>query len=100
MDLNWFWEAWYFDFGYTDLSLEGLKDDEITVINEGGRPLACELYYTMEDGSEKQEIISPAVWKDGNKHTFQVENAAQIKEIKLKILGGSDAIADNNTWKR
>ena len=99
-DLNWFWKSWYFDFGYPDLSNQGLKNDQLTIKNEGGRPLAFELIYTLNDGSTYQEVISPEVWKTGKVFTKKVDNASNISSIELKSGNGSDAIHDNNKWSR
>lgn len=99
-DLNWFWKSWYFDFGYPDLSNEGLDDDQLTIKNEGGRPLAFELIYTLNDGSSYKEIISPEVWRSSKVFTKKVPNASNIRSIQLKSGNGSDAIYDNNKWTR
>jgi len=96
MDLNWFWQKWYFDFGYADLGIVGLEGNKLTIKNEGGRPLAFELVYTDKDGKVSSEAISPAVWNGANTYIHSVENSKNVASIKLKILGGSDVLAENN----
>ncbi len=96
-DLDWFWKNWYFGFGYPDLAIEEVSGNGIIVKNEGGRALAFELSYEFSDGTQVSEIISPVVWKDGSSYTHSV--AGELKKASLKILGGSDTVANNNSWQ-
>ncbi len=99
-DLNWFWKAWYFDFGYPDLKNDGLQGNTLTISNEGGRPLAFQLIYTYEDDSEETEMISPECWKEGETFTKEIANPERVVSIQLKSLGGTDVLYSNNTWTR
>ncbi len=98
-NLNWFWEQWYFSFGYPDLKNRGLKNNELTIENVGGKPLAFELIYTFNDDSKKSEFISPECWKSNEIFTKELLNGREIKSIQLKSGSSSDAIFSNNTWK-
>jgi len=98
MNLNWFWERWYFDWGYPDLGIVAYANNQLTIENVGGRPLAFKLTYTYNDNTTASEIVSPTVWQETNKHTMKVEANKEIVTIQLSILGGSDALLENNWW--
>ncbi len=99
-DLNWFWNKWYFNFGYPDLKNDGIKNNKLTIINEGGFPLAFELIYVFEDGTKKTEIISPKCWKNSDLFTKEILNQNKLVSIELKAGNYTDAIYSNNLWKK
>jgi hypothetical protein len=94
-DLNWFWNAWYFQWGYMDMGIRSFTNNELTIENPGGRPMAFSVVYEYEDGTTSSEAINPEVWKGTTTFTKKVTGTKNVKSIRLKI---SDALASNNQW--
>ncbi len=99
-DLNWFWNRWFFDWGYPDISISRVSDGKITLRNEGRKPLAVELSLIKEeDESMESVILSPEIWKDTDEHTLLLPDG-DFTGYKITIIGGSDAVLENNYWPR
>lgn len=97
-DLTWFWKQWYFDWGYMDLGITNYAQNNITIENLGGRPMAAKLVINFTDGTHKVEALSPVLWKDTSVYQYNVNPSKEIKNIWLKIEGGFDALGSNNVW--
>ena len=97
-NLNWFWKSWYFDLGYMDIGITDFSNEVLTIRNEGGRPLAFAILYLYQDQSSDKEIISPAVWKNTDTFKTKVKATKPIKQIKVKLPVGFDAIRENDLW--
>jgi aminopeptidase N len=94
-DLNWFWKAWYFDWGYPDLAIGEVENGKLPIENVGGRPLAFSVNTTYTDGTTKSEMVSPIVWKSATTYEHLV-GEKKVKRIELKTLNGADAVFTNN----
>jgi len=97
-NLEWFWQPWFFDKGFPDLSIvevkKGTGKSIIVIKNNGALPVPIELSVEYSDGSTEKIIKRMDVWKNGDK---QIEIADESgKEIKNIILG-SDVIPDINS---
>lgn len=70
-DLAWFWNPWFAEYGYPDLSLESVRQDgsdiKITVEKIGNIPTIIDLRLVFEDKSEEHITESARAWKDGKK---------------------------------
>lgn len=99
-DLNWFWKAWYFDWGYMDLGISEFSGGELVVKNEGGKPLTFKVIVSRKDGSEISEIVKPNVWRDSDVYKMRIDNYDQVISIRLKPPVGYrfDAIRSNDKW--
>ena len=100
MDLTWFWNKWYFDWGYMDMGISEVKENVVTLKNFGGRPIAFSVQVTFDDDSSSSEEINPMVWKDSNQYNYQVKAGnKKIKSVHLVIPTQGDASGVNNTWE-
>ena len=102
-NLNWFWEPWFFNFGYADLSIEGVYDKEnkyfVGIKNEGGFPTPVFLKLLLEDGSTKLFHFSANIWEDGKKTTeVEINSNKKIKIITIDNLYSPDANENNNLF--
>jgi hypothetical protein len=97
-DLNWFWKQWYFDWGYMDLAVTEYSQNTVTLENLGGRPMAANLIITYSDDTKSVETLNPSVWKDTTVYKYKTDSKREVKNIRLTIEGGVDAIASNNNW--
>lgn len=98
-NLNWFWKAWYFDWGYPDVAIKTFENGELTIENVGGYPIAVEIVVTFGDDSTDSNMTSPAVWKNGSFYQTNIKSEKTIKSIELKTMNGPDAIGSNNKWE-
>ena len=104
-NLDWFWKPWFFEWGYPDLAIQGIKQNETTnrpdVVVErlGQLPVPVIIMVEYEDGTKETLHETAAVWKDGQKQV-RVSGAAG-KKIKTARLGAKtvpDVDQKNNVW--
>jgi hypothetical protein len=104
-NLDWFWKPWFYEWGYPDLSIQGVvkneaADNQWVVVERKGQlpvPLHLEVVYT--DGSKGTFHLPASVWKDG-KSIYRIA-CANGKTVKTAQLGNSkipDAEPKDNTW--
>ncbi|MEZ5198616.1 MAG: M1 family metallopeptidase [Bacteroidales bacterium] len=102
-DLNWYWKAWYFEYGYPDLSIANVNQGNSATIginNLGNLPVPLVLEITYEDGSIQKIHKSPEIWKNTN--TYDLVVNTEQKKIEKVILGEKyiiDIYPANNTWE-
>jgi aminopeptidase N len=99
MDLSWFWNKWYFDWGYIDIGISGFTNNELTVENKGGRPIPFSIQVTYSDSTTTKEEVSPAVWKESTVYKKKIEASKPVLSIDLLTTNG-DASFKNNKWKK
>lgn len=97
-NLNWFWKAWYFDWGYPDMAIKQFENGTLTLENIGGRPIALNAVVTYQNNEIKSVAISPSVWETQTAYTLTIDNHQEVKSIEIKTFNGADAINDNNEW--
>ncbi len=100
-DLSWFWEPWFFNFGYPDLSIKEIKHTktgtDIIIEKVGLLPVPIHLEIETEDGELLTVDKNAAVWKDGRSE-FGL-HLDLFKRIKSARLGNShipDVNPENN----
>jgi hypothetical protein len=83
-NLNWFWEPWFFKFGYPDLAIEKVTDNQVTVKKVGNLPVPVYLRITYIDNTKEEIYKTAKVWKNGEEILeFKTTENKQIKMIKL-----------------
>lgn len=103
-NLNWFWKPWFFDWGYPDLAVGEVKQDDyswqITIENRGTMPNTISGEMEYADGSIEKFKLPASVWKDGNKSYIfsRYQPGKKIVRVELKDTHVSDAEAFNNKW--
>ena len=94
-DLSWFFKPWFFDFGYPDLALEKIKEDDraltVGVIKKGHLPVPVKLTVLFEDSSKTFLEKPVSVWKNGSK---KVEMTIKKNQPILKVWLGDEHIPD------
>jgi len=99
-DLAWFWEPWFFDLGYADLSIGELNKKseitELTIENKGSFPVPINLEIIYMDNTKLQFNKASSIWKNGAK-SFLVEiPKGEIKKIILDTELTPDAFPRDN----
>ena len=104
-DLNWFWEAWFFDGGYPDLAIKNVtveKDKTIITIERlGPLPLPLDLTIVYDDGSIIHHRETAAIWKEDRKlYTYDLLNKKSVISVELGDIYTPDVNRMNNSWTR
>jgi len=102
-NLDWFWKRWFYDDGYPDLALRGVrrkgKNATVVVANVGGKPVPVDVTIEFGDGSKKKIHESVGVWEKGNAEAvIPVGSDKTIKKITLGSTYTSDTHAADNVW--
>ncbi len=102
-DLAWFWQPWFFEFGYADLSIGKVdptdhKEVIVHISNRTGFPVPVKLNAIYQDGSERLFEFPMSVWKDGKKElTVNVKDKG-LKKIMLDVIQTPDAFPNDNSY--
>jgi aminopeptidase N len=97
-NFNWFWNAWYMDFGYPDLGIE-YKENLISVKRMGARalPLPVTLNVVHIDGTSLEIHRPMDIWKDGTRHIdIEMENPEGVHAVSLDTKNVPDIDPSNN----
>lgn len=95
---NWFWNAWFMDFGYPDLGIE-MQDNQVIVKRVGERalPVPVNLNIVYKDGTSTTISQSMNIWKNGEKQiTIEIENLKNVKSISIDENSAPDINHGNN----
>ncbi len=103
-DLNWFFKPWFFEFGYPDLAIEKVAEDQQTltvkVIKKGNLPLPIKLTVVFQDSSQTMIEKAMDIWRSGKNETvIKISKEKPIIEIQLGDKHIPDLFDDNN-WIR
>jgi len=103
LDLNWFWNPWYFEFGYPDLAVKSAsqKENRLNVRLEkvGSFPTPVNLVVEYDDGRIERFYESAAIWADGKTSKtlkFNIENP--VKSVEIDAASVPDNNGDNNNF--
>lgn len=86
-DWSWYWNAWFYENGYADLSIEkadmNKSDLDIIIDKKGKYPVPIKLIITFKDNSIKTIYKSADIWKDNDRWTFTAKFDKPIAKIEL-----------------
>jgi Peptidase family M1 domain len=101
-NLDWFWKAWFFEWGYPDLavaSVENNKAPTITIKRIGTIPTNVRVEVNYTDGTTEVIRRTAEVWATGATEVKIM--ATEGKQIKSVILGSKiipDVQKSDNIW--
>ena len=100
-DLSWFWNPWFFEYGYPDLGISNLVQDEqnvsVTVNKIGNLPTKVEVTFEFENGESKKFTEKANIWKEGNKnYILNIETSEMVKKVVLGNKYIPDINEENN----
>ena len=102
MDLNWFWQKWYFDKAIPDLAISKVsrKKDayNITVSNLGGAPVPVHLTLHYANGKKVRISKNITVWRNADKCRIAFKGKSKIIKIMLGDPYDADIHPENNSW--
>lgn len=83
-DMNWFWNAWFFNYSYIDLAVAGVNRSDITIKNLGGSPAPFDVKVTFNDDTTETLHQTPAIWeKDMKQAVVRIPSKKTIKSVAL-----------------
>ena len=104
-DLNWFWKAWFYDWGVPDLAISSVKIEKgklkIIVDRKGNIPVPVTLQVTLADGTVIKQHETAEKWADGT--TSLLFQTAVKSDVVSVILGDEftpDVNRKDNEWKK
>ncbi|MBN2892528.1 MAG: M1 family metallopeptidase [Bacteroidales bacterium] len=103
MDLKWFWEPWFFEFGYADLAITDAKFEKnvltVTIDKFGNLPVTVSLKVFYEDGTNDAFEYSSEVWKDSDKLVVKEKVSKKVVSVELGNEYIPDTYPDNNKFE-
>jgi hypothetical protein len=102
-NLNWFWKPWFYDYGYPDLGIEKVTEEDegysVTVKRYGNLPIPVKLKVEFADSSVFEARRDMGVWKDGkNEVKIPVKTSKNITRVELGGGQIPDVDMRNNEW--
>lgn len=106
-NLDWFWKPWFFDWGYPDLGIQGIVQDEaahgqvMLIERKGNIPVPIHLEVEYTDGTRQVFHQTAVVWRDG-KQNYRISFPTG-KTVKSAILGKTtipDVDRKDNKWPK
>lgn len=97
-NFNWFWNAWFLDFGYPDLGIE-MHDNNIIVKRMNARALPLPIHLTIEylNGTSLTITKSMDIWKSGQKQiNIEIKDFSNVKSVSLDYINVPDIDHSNN----
>ncbi len=106
-NLDWFWKPWFFDWGYPDLGIRSVEQDQISgadvilVEKNGAMPIPVHLDIRYSDGSRETVHLNAGVWRNGETTTrISCPAGKTAAEVTLGDRLIPDTVRKNNTWKK
>jgi hypothetical protein len=104
-NLNWFFNAWYFDNSYIDLAVRGVtrasNGYRVALENIGGMPAPVNVVVKYADGTSETFHQTPAIWQANlQKATVTIPARKTVSSVALDHGIWMDADPSNDSWKK
>jgi hypothetical protein len=104
-DLDWFWQAWFYGAGTTDVAISDVHQDEggltITLTNTGDVVMPVELKLTFDDGSSTTVVWPVNVWAQSREVSRTLAVSGEVLKIEVDPENYFlDIGRSNNTWEQ
>ncbi|MBN2682091.1 MAG: M1 family metallopeptidase [Bacteroidales bacterium] len=101
-DWAWFWNPWFYEFGYADLSLDNVVIEngsiKLKVKKSGIFPVPVKLTINFEDGSTDIIRETAKIWKNSEVWSFEKTYKKTVVSIELGDKDIPDAFLDDNSF--
>jgi len=102
-NLDWFWNAWYFQNNYIDIGVRsvarGARGTVVTLDNVGGMPAPVDVVAHYSDGTSATFHQTPAIWQRNiRRATVTLPGAKRVRRVELGHSIWMDADAANDGW--
>ncbi len=100
-DINWFWKACYFEYGYADLSIKSVDRSEVIIERKGNIPVSIKLEITYDDNSKESIYKNLSVWETGRtEYLVTLKSNKPIRKITLGDRFTPDIDLTNNAYQK
>lgn len=104
-NLDWYWNPWFFELGYPDLAVDGIRKSPkgklLVVKRKGKLPVPVKLQVQFTNGETLRKDIPASVWKDGGmEHLIEIPNDKEIDYVLLGGMAVPDAFPKDNIWQK
>ncbi|MFI5135620.1 MAG: M1 family aminopeptidase, partial [Chitinophagales bacterium] len=104
-NLDWFWKAWFFDWGVPDLAISSVKVEKgklkIIVERKGNIPVPVTLKVTLADGTIINQHETAEKWADGTSSLlFQTSVKSDVQSVILGDEFTPDVNRKDNEWEK
>ncbi|MEO9871444.1 M1 family metallopeptidase [Ekhidna sp.] len=82
-DLSWLWKPWFFEYGYPDVKIEGIKKDKLTILNAGSRPVPLKVEVKYDDGTDYEIAMSAKAMSAKDRLEVEIPNYKKIETISI-----------------
>ncbi|MCF6241406.1 MAG: M1 family metallopeptidase [Bacteroidales bacterium] len=72
-DLSWIWKPWFFEFGYPDVDVQGLKKNKLQITNLGNKPVPLFIEVLYNDSSVQKIEKDASIWKSAKKSIVNID---------------------------
>lgn len=84
-DLSWLWKPWFFEFGYPDVSIDGLNGNTLMVSNRGNKPVPLAIRLTCSD-ADTVLYVNANAWDAERKITVSIPDPQNVKSITVNDM--------------
>ena len=100
-DISWFLKPCYFEYGFADLGIKSVKENDIIIENKGNIPVSIKLEITYNDNSTERVYQNLMIWKTGiNEYKIHLENDKIIRKVILGDDLTPDRDISNNCFEK
>jgi hypothetical protein len=100
-DINWFWKACYFDYGYADLAIKSVDKNKIIIERKGNIPVSIRLEITYDDNSQEKIYRNLNIWKTGiTEYSVKLKTKKAVKKVIIGDKLIPDVDNSNNVYQR
>jgi hypothetical protein len=98
-DLNWFWKACYFEYGYADLGIKSVDRNRIIIERKGSIPVPIRLEITYDDNTLEKIYRNLNIWRNGiTEYPVELKTGKTIRKVTLGDTLTPDADISDNTY--
>jgi len=99
-DINWFWKACYFDYGYADLAIKSVDRNRVIIERKGSIPVSIRLEITYDDNSQEKIYRNLNVWRTGaTEYSVELKSGKIIRKVTLGDTLIPDADNSDNVYQ-
>jgi hypothetical protein len=100
-NIDWFWKACYFEYGYADLGIKSVDRNKINIERKGTIPVPIRLEITYDDNSQEKVYRNLDIWKTGiTQFPVELKTGKNIKRIILDDKLTPDADNSDNVYQK
>lgn len=102
-NLNWFWKAWFFEGGATDMAIKAVDKTAggyiVTIENKSIKPLPIDLTLTYSDGSVEKNHSTIGVWEKGNQQVkIEIKTSKKLSKVVMGNPHTPDKVKSDNSF--